>query len=109
MEQLGKLVLEKEQARSLTSTIGVDVKTKPSENLSVEPKLVDVKQETQIAALCKRVANLEREMVLLAKNEQYPWRIELPDWKLFRAKHKGHSEGQPDWLNAAIAICRAIT
>ena len=33
LEQLGKLVLEKEQARSLASTIGVDVKTEPSENL----------------------------------------------------------------------------
>ena len=67
LEQLGKLVLEKEQARSLASTIGVDAKTEPSENLSVEPKLVHVKQETQVAALCERVANLEKEMGAVGK------------------------------------------
>lgn len=62
LERLGKLVLEKEQARSLAKTIGVDIQTEATEGLNVEPKCVEVKQEAQVAALYERVANLEREM-----------------------------------------------
>lgn len=62
LEQLGKLVPEKEQARSLAKTIGVDIKTEATEELNVEPKFMAVKQEAQVAALHERVANLEREI-----------------------------------------------
>lgn len=62
LEQLGKLVLEKEQARSLAKTIGVDIKTEATEEFKTEPKVMEVKQEAQVAALHERVANLEREM-----------------------------------------------
>ena len=48
LEQLGKLVLEKEQARSLAKTIGVDIKTEATEELKVEPKFMEVKQEAQV-------------------------------------------------------------
>ena len=62
LEQLGKLVLEKEQARSLAKTIGVDMKTEATEEFKMEPKVTEVKQEAQVAALHERVANMEREM-----------------------------------------------
>lgn len=62
LEQLGKLVPEREQARSLAKTIGVDIKTEATEELNVEPKFMAVKQEAQVAALHERVANLEREV-----------------------------------------------
>lgn len=62
LEQLGKLVSEKEQARSLAKTIGVDIKTEATGELNVEPKFMAVKQEAQVAALHERVANLEREI-----------------------------------------------
>ena len=62
MEQLGKLVVEKEQARSLAKTIGVNIKTEATEEFKTEPKVMEVKQEAQVAALHERVANLEREM-----------------------------------------------
>ena len=98
LEQLGKLVLEKEQARSLASIIGVDVKTEASENLSVEPKLVHVKQEAQVAALCERVANLEKEMGAVGKEravslEDRVARLEAFQGKTQRATAKGNPIG----------------
>ena len=86
LEQLGKLVLEKEQARSLASTIGVDVKT---EHLSVEPKLVHVKQETQVAALCERVANLEKEMGAVGKERTVSLEDRIARLEAFQGKTEG--------------------
>ena len=124
LEQLGKLVLEKEQARSLASTIGVDVKTEPSENLSVEPKLVDVKQETQVAALCERVADLEREMGVVGKERTVSLEDQIAQLEAFQDKIRGpqrratrlvecrncHMQGhymRECPVITAVAICRA--
>ena len=40
----------------------MDIKTEATEEFKLEPKVMEVKQDAQVAALHEHVANLEREM-----------------------------------------------
>ena len=53
----------------------------------MEPKLVHVKQETQVAALYERVANLEKEMGAVGKERTVSLEDRIARLEAFQAKH----------------------
>ena len=55
----------------------------------MEPELVDVKQETQVAALCGRVANLGREMGAFGKERTVSLEDRIARLEAFQGKIQG--------------------